>query len=128
MEENRSLVHPLKRMINNESKKIVVKLAAICANADGIDADGFSLPFESGSINDLGKEYGLSGEEIAAQVNLAKEGLSGVTSEDWAALASLDSESRNSIIEKCESIAQADSEYSDKEREVVSVLRAKLGV
>ena len=67
-------------------------------------------------------------EEIAAQVNLAKEGLSGVTNEDWAALASLDSESRNSIIEKCESIAQADSEYSDKEREVVSVLRAKLGV
>ncbi|MDB4469650.1 TerB family tellurite resistance protein [Akkermansiaceae bacterium] len=115
-------------MITNESKKIVVKLAAICANADGIDTDGFSLPFESGAINDLGKEYGLSGEEIAAQVNLAKEGLSGVTSEDWAALASLDSESRNSIIEKCESIAQADSEYSDKEREVVSVLRAKLGV
>lgn len=116
-------------MITNESKKIVVKLAAICANADGIDGiPTFSLPFESGSINDLGKEYGLSEEEIAAQVNLAKEGLSGVTSEDWAALASLDSESRNSIIEKCESIAQADSEYSDKEREVVSVLRAKLGV
>ena len=115
-------------MITNESKKIVVKLAAICANADGIDGDGFSLPFEEGSIVELGKEYGLSEEDIAAQVNLAKEGLSGVTSEDWSALASLDSESRNSIIERCESIAQADSEYSDEEREVVSVIRAKLGV
>ena len=49
------------------------------------NADGFSLPFESGSFNDLGKKYGLSEEEIAAQVNLAKQGLSGVASKDWAA-------------------------------------------
>ena len=113
--------------IDSETKQLVVRLAAICAAADGLDADGAALPFEEGAIRELGSEYGLSEEETLAQVNQAKEGLNGVSAEDWSSLASLDAESKNTVLEKLNSIAAADSEFSEGEKNTITIIRAKIG-
>jgi len=113
--------------IASGTKQLVVRLAAICANADGIDADGSALPFEEGAIKELGGEYGLSEEETRAQVEQAKAGLSGVSAEDWSSIESLDPELKNSILEKLDSIAKADSELSEREKDTITVIRSKIG-
>ncbi len=113
--------------IDSKVKEIVIRLAAVCAGADGIDDNGGSLPFETSALKELGKDYGLGEEDIVIQIEKAKEGLTSLVPEDWSSLESLDSDVKNAILDRLGSIAAADSDFSDPEKDTLAIIRSKIG-
>ena len=113
--------------IDSTVKETVIRLAAICAGADGIDSHGASLPFEASALQELGKDYGLGEEDIVIQIEKAKEGLTSLVPEDWSSLESLDSDVKNAILDRLGSIAAADSDFSDPEKDTLAIIRSKIG-
>ena len=109
-------------------KLSLVRLAAICAGADGIDGDGKSLPFEENAIHELGNEFDLANSDVLSQIEKAKGGIASVSTEEWSSLKNLSNEYKQEILDKFKSIAAADSDFSESEMTSLAIITSKLEV
>lgn len=114
--------------ISKEQKKVILRLAAIACDADGIDSDGRGLPFEHEGLQQVGSDFGLEAAEIKAEIENSKKGLEAVSAGEWDSLRTISAEDRISILGKIASAAGADAQFAQSEGETVSIIRTKLGV
>ncbi len=114
--------------ISKEQKKVILRLAAIACDADGIDSDGRGLPFEHEGLQQVGSDFGLEAAEITAEIENSKKGLEAVSAGEWDSLRTISAEDRTLILEKIAAAASADAQLARSEGEAVSIIRTKLDV